>query len=195
MKWTYRRYRLWVINTPTEANLYLWDKWNLLMPAINKLVNITKEEAFIRSFQSYEQENSWLGFGRMPWNEDNNIKWTTKYRNIASEDKILNFFSTEVWAPDWNKVSKENIPPDIFIKLYNYSNAQTVKEGFVIAMPKAMYKKNKTLVDVEITKLVNHIPNASLNTLTRLWQPVWKFSNRIENINFHEIQEIIKQKN
>ena len=94
MKWRYRKYKLWVINTETEANLYLWDKWKVLLPSLDALIKLTTEPAFIRSFQSYEFENRWLGFGRMKWNEENNIKWTTKYRNAKTGGKIPEFSHT-----------------------------------------------------------------------------------------------------
>ena len=130
--WTYKRYRLWVINTDKEAFLYKWDNWKLLMPSIDKLLKLTKEKAFIRTNQSFEFENKWLGFGRMTWDEENNVKWTTKYRTADNESR-LQFFGTEIWAPDWNEFVKSGVPPDIFVKLYNIPNSQTTRQGLIIA--------------------------------------------------------------
>jgi hypothetical protein len=101
----YRKYHIWVINTQKTCELYLWDNWRLFLPALNNLISLTSQPGFIRTFQSREYENKWLGFGRMKWNEANNIKWTTKYRNVddITLQKIF-FFNTQVWAPDWNAV-------------------------------------------------------------------------------------------
>lgn len=194
MKWRYRKYKLWVINTQTEANLYIWDKWKTLLPTLDRLINLTSEQAFIRSFQSYEYENQWLGFGRMKWNEENNIKWTTKYRNSNGQNKTLAFYHTEIWAPDWNRVCDGGIPPDIFIKLYHFPTIKKIREGLVIAIPKALYNKNKVLVENELIRLVNEITYSTISTLTRYWWPGWKFRNQIDDINNWEIERIVEGK-
>lgn len=192
MKWKYRRYKLWIINTQTVANLYLWEKWKLLLPSLDILINLTTEPAFIRSYQSYEFENRWLGFGRMKWNEENNIKWTTKYRNGNIGDKTPDFSHTEIWAPDWNQVCDKDMPPDIFVQLYNFPTLEKIKEGIVIAMPKSIYNKNKILVDSELTKLINRIPGSTISTSTRSWWPGWKIRNHIGDINNQEIEKIVE---
>ena len=93
--WSYRRYRLWVVNTDKERFLYIWDNWKSLMPTIDKLLHLTKKKAFIRTSQSFEFEDKWLGFGRMTWDEKNNEKWTTKYRTIENKSR-LQFYGTEI---------------------------------------------------------------------------------------------------
>ncbi len=173
-----------------EANLYLLDKWKLLLPSLDTLINIAPEPAFIRSFQSYKFENRWLGFGRMKWNEENNIKWTTKYRNVG--DKIPEFSNTEIWAPDWNRMCEEDMPPDIFVQLYNFPTLEKIREGIVIALPKSIYNKNKVLVDSELTKLVNEIPCSTISTITRSWWPGWKIRNQNGDINCQEIGKIVE---
>lgn len=192
MKWKYRRYKLWVINTQTMANLYLWEKWKLLLPSLDIIINLTTEPAFIRSFQCYEFENRWLGFGRMKWNEENNIKWTTKYRNGKTGDKILDFYHTEIWAPDWNRVCDDDMPPDIFVQLYNFPARGKVKEGIVIAMPKSLYNRNKILVDSELSKIMKAIPDSTISIATRSWWAGWKIRNQIGDINSQEIAKIVE---
>lgn len=149
-------------------------------------------KAFIRSFQSYEYENRWLGFGRMKWNQENNIKWTTKYRSGNIGDKIPEFFNTEIWAPDWVRVCDDDMPPDIFIQLYNFPTLENIMEGIIIAMPKSLYNKNKLLVDSELIKLVNQIPDSTLSTTTRSWYAELRIRNEIGDINNQEIEKIVK---
>lgn len=147
--WTYRRYRLWVINTDQEAFLYKWDNWKLLMPSIDKLLTLTKEKAFVKTSQSLEFENKWLGFGRMTWSEESNRRWTTKYRTPENESR-LQFYDTEIWAPDWNEVGRTNVPPDIYIKLYNIARFKSIKEGLIIAMPRRLAIKQKAIIESEL---------------------------------------------
>ena len=189
--WTYKRYRLWVINTDKDAFLYKWDNWKLLMPSIDKLLGLTKEKAFIRTNQSFEFENKWLGFGRMTWDEENNIKWTTKYRTSDNESR-LQFFATEIWAPDWNEFIKSGVPPDIFVKLYNIQNSQTTRQGLIIAIPRRLSLRQKEIIVTELTRLTKLIPDSTLTMTTRLWHPWFKFDNNIEDMNPHELEKIIK---
>ena len=190
--WTYRRYRLWVINTDKDAFLYKWDNWKQLMPSIDKLLGLTREKAFIRTNQSFEFENKWLGFGRMIWDEENNLKWTTKYRTADNESR-LRFYGTEIWAPDWNEFAKSGVPPDIFVKLYNIPNSQIARQGLIIAIPRRLSLREAEIIETELSRLTTMIPNSTLTMTTRLWHPWIKFDNNIEDMNPHELEKVIKQ--
>jgi hypothetical protein len=154
------------------------------MPSIDKLLTLTKENAFIKTSQSFEFENKWLGFGRMTWNEENNKKWTTKFRTPETESR-LQFYDTEIWAPDWNEVERSNVPPDIYIKLYNMT-FNSVKEGLIIAIPRRLAIKHNDIIESELKRLTNLIPNSTLTMTTRLWQPWFRFDNHIEDMNPQE---------
>jgi hypothetical protein len=189
--WSYRRYRLWVINTDKVAFLYKWDNWKLLMPSLDKLLALTKEKAFIKTSQSFEFENKWLGFGRMIWSEENNKKWTTKFRTPENESR-LKFFDTEVWSPDWHEVERSGVPPDIYFRLYNI-DFHSIREGLIIAIPSRMAKRHNETIEFEVRRLTNLIPNSTLTTTTRLWQPWFKFDNHIEFMNPQELEMIIEE--
>jgi hypothetical protein len=189
--WTYRRYRLWVINTDKEAFLYKWDNWKLLLPSIDNLLSLTKEKAFLKTSQSFELENKWLGFGRMAWSVENNKKWTTKFRTPENESR-LKFFGTEVWAPDWNEVVRSGVPPDIYFKLYNM-NFKSIREGLIIAIPRRVANRHKKTIELELTRLTNLIPNSTLTVTTRFWQPWFKFNNHVEDMNPQELEMIINE--
>jgi hypothetical protein len=161
------------------------------MPSIDKLLGLTKEKAFIRTNQSFEFENKWLGFGRMTWDEENNFKWTTKYRTTDNESR-LQFFWTEIWAPDWNEFIKSGVPPDIFVKLYNIQNSQTTRQGLIIAIPRRLSLRQKEIIETELTRLTKLIPDSTLTMTTRLWHPWFKFDNNIEDMNSHELEKISK---
>lgn len=191
MKWIYEKYRLWVINTQTESDLFLWENWKKLFPALDTLIHLTTKQAYIRSFQMPETGSRWLGFGRMRWNEKNNILWTTKYQDPVKRKKDLLFNSTEIWAPDWNSVCDENIPPDVFIQLYHYPEIPEIREGLIIALPRSIYKQNGIKVDTALKLLSKDIPDSTVTTLTRFWKPVWRIGNEIGDMNPQELQKIV----
>jgi hypothetical protein len=190
--WSYRRYTLWVINTNNEVDLYKWDNWKSLIPSIDSLFKLTREKAFIRSFQSFEFENKWLGFGRMTWDENNNKKWTTKYRTPENASR-LQFFGTEIWAPDWNQFYASGMPPDIFVKLYSNPNSQTAREGLIIAIPRRLSLKHKDVIETELQRLTTLIPGSRLTTTTRYWKPWLRFVNNIEDMSPQELEKIIME--
>lgn len=161
------------------------------MPSIDRLVALTKEKAFIKTLQSFEFENRWLGFGRMIWSEESNRKWTTKYRTPEDESR-LQFFATEIWAPDWTEFSRSHVPPDIYIKLYNIG-FKSIKEGIVIAIPRQIAIKQKDIIESELARLTSLIPNATLSMTTRIWYPWWRFSNEIRDMNPQELDMIVNE--
>lgn len=194
MDWIFgHKYRVWVINTTSQAFIYTWEKWSLLFPSVDSLVKITNSDAYIRTFQSFELENRWLGFGRMKWNEENNRKWTTKFRREAYAAKNLTFYGTEIWAPDWKQCCDKGVFPDIFINLYHYPTVEKIREGIVIAIPKKIAQMNEVLIEATLQNIIRQIPNSSLSVIDRSWTPKGKFLNRIEDMNPQELEKIVYQ--
>lgn len=176
-----KKYQLWIINTPLKCELYLWENWSKILPSIEELVTLTKKQAYIRTFQSYKYENNWLGFGRMKWSHKNNLLWTSKYRTNESKKKNLIFFNTEIWAHDWNQFCNTSMPPDIYINLYNQENAGNIKEGFIIALPNMLYRKNVELVNKILNELVDSLPESKIYSVKRQWWPSSGMPNNIED--------------
>jgi hypothetical protein len=189
--WRYKKYQLFIINTETTSSLYLWENWSLFLQPLNELIYLTPEKAFIRSFQSHSAHNKWLGFGRMKWNEENNRKWTGKYRDNVLPAHQPDFYHTQIWAPDWNKVYDTGTPPDIFINLYNYPNSDGLCEGIIIALPKRHYKMNKEIVDDAVHNIALCIPNSKIHHTTRDWWGRTALRNNIEHMNPQEIRKIV----
>jgi hypothetical protein len=192
MDWLFgSRYRLWIINTTSQFSIYSWEKWSLLLPSIDLIVKLSKDSAYIRTFQSFVHENKWLGFGRMKWNEDNNWKWTNKYRSKEYSNRMLSFYGTEIWAPDWNQCCKVRITPKIFIQVYHYPNIEKIREGIVLALPKKIAEKNEIVIESGLKEILKLIPNSTLSVKDRYWTPSRNFPNRIEDINNLELEKII----
>jgi hypothetical protein len=74
MRHLFNRYQLWVVNTTSEAQLYLWANWKHLFPLVDRLVSMSPAKGFIRTRQTMEDRNKWLGFGRMSWSIEDNEK-------------------------------------------------------------------------------------------------------------------------
>ncbi|MEM7297434.1 MAG: hypothetical protein AAF391_04110 [Bacteroidota bacterium] len=184
-------YKVWVVNTTIETNLYLWPNWQKLLPYVDQILKVSKEKAFIRTQQAFQQENRWLGFGRMKWNEENNKKWTTKYRTPEFADQKLTFYDTEIWAPDWNICYKTSRPPEIFVHLYHHQGVPKIREGLLIAIRNNLAKKNQNLIEQNMDEIVGLVQGASLSMISRSWMPGWRFPNRIEDINNVELEKIV----
>lgn len=157
---------------------------------MDSLVKLAREKAFIRTYQSLEFENKWLPFGRMMWIEENNHHWTTKYRTPDYESR-LRFFSTEIWAPDWNEYSRTGKSPDLYVRLFHHPSSQIAREGILIALPRRLSIKYEQVVDKALQTLVELIPDAEVSRATRFWTPWGKFVNNISDMNFHEIEQIL----
>lgn len=161
---------------------------------MDRLVALSSAEASIRTHQAYEQENRWLGFGRMTWNKENNEKWAKKYlENKNSKSGVL-FFDTEIWAPDWNCVYKTGVPPDLFIRLYNEHGSRVAGEGLIVAIKKGIAEKNAEEIRAVISDISGMVPDSTVNSAVRSWFPGSGFVNRIEDMNPHEIKMIVEGK-
>lgn len=164
----------------------------MLFPNLSSLIRLSENTPYIRSHQAYEDKDGWLGFGRMQWSRKNNIKWTTKYRNNETEQKGLLFFDTEVWAPDWNQCLDRAVYPDIYIKLYHNEQMDEIKEGILIAIPKRIVRKNRQMIESNISEIQQQIPKSTLSIEERMWLPSKKFPNRIEDMSLQELTNIVQ---
>ncbi len=180
------------MSTPSEAQLYLWENWKCLFPLMDRLVALTPARTSIRTHQAYEQEHGWLGFGRMSWNRENNEKWAKKYLENENNGPSVRFFDTQMWAPDWNHVDKTGIPPDLFIRLYNEPESRIAREGLIVAIKKAIAEKNAAEIEAVIADISGKVPDSTVKRITRSWFSGAGFGNRIEDMNPHELEMIVK---
>lgn len=183
-------YKVWVINTKVEVSLFTWENWKHIYLIVDQLLAIVDSKADIRTFQSFESENRWLGFGRMSWNEESNKKWTSKYRSKEYVKPNLLFYNTEIWSPDWNYCLKANRTPDIFINVY-CTDFASLKEGLLIAIPKPIAKKNEALISSSILSIQKLIAGSTLSSVDRYWTQSKNFPNHLHHINPHELMDIV----
>ena len=188
-----KKYQVWVVNTASESQLYLWDNWKRLLPLLDELVSLFPGKAFIRTAQGSQQRSSLLGFGRMAWNRENNEKWTKKYRSSESESELVSFYNTEIWVPDWNEFDRTGMPPDLFVQLYNYPGGRVVREGLIIAVGGPVVARNSALIERSIADISNAVPKSIVIKTVRSWWPGSGFPNQIRDFNSWELERVLKQ--
>ena len=180
------------MSTTSSAQLYLWDNWRDLFPLVDGLVTLSPAKAFIRTHQAYEEEQGWLGFGRMSWNRENNEKWAKKYRENENNGSGVRFFDTQIWAPDWNHAEKTGIPPDLYIRLFSEPESRVAKEGLIVAIKKAIAEKNAATIESVIADVSRRVSDSTVKRITRSWFAGAGFGNRIEDMNPQELEMIVK---
>lgn len=192
MRHLFNKYQLWVVSTAFEAQLYLWENWKSLFPLADALISLSPANASIRTFQSIEHKDGWLGFGRMPWSKENNEKWTKKYRENEANGIVIRFFETQIWAPDWNQVDKTGMPPDIFIRLFNEPQSRIAREGLIVAIKKAIAERNSAVIMHAIEDISRMVQDSTVTSITRSWYPGACFGNQIQDMNPSELEMIVK---
>lgn len=181
------------INTTEDFKIDNWENWKQIFPSIDFLIRLIdcKNETYIRTFQSFEFKNIWLGFGRMKWNEQNNQQWTTKFKLDEFSNKKLQFFNTEIWCPDWNHYEKAGETPNIFINVYTESDSNT---GLIIAIKKGkLFSQNKLPINSILNEIKSLIPNSNLRKVERYWKASLGFQNEIQDMSFNELDIILKK--
>jgi hypothetical protein len=67
-----------VVERRFSRPLSSWENWSRIMPPLTVAISGVHAEAVIRPRQAGDHDN-WLRFGRLPWNDESNRTWTTKY--------------------------------------------------------------------------------------------------------------------
>ena len=181
----------YIVFNINSSSVFEVNDWNFYKAIYEILDTVIKEydlssSAYIRTFQSFEFDNKWLGFGRMKWNLENNKKWTQKYKTKEYATMNLQFFDTEIWSPDWNHFDKTSDLPKFFSKVYNENGNQ----GIFIALELRMYNNNQNFIDKSIKSIKELIPNSEVKFFERYWTPSSGFHNNIQDITYQESTNI-----
>lgn len=173
------------INTISNYKIDDWANWQNLLPVFDNLLNELNlnNQACIRTFQSFEFENKWLGFGRMKWNLESNKKWTEKYKSTDYSDKKLEFHNTEIWSPDWNLFYKKDELPKFFANIYS----EDINNGITIVFNKSLFIENEGRILYFIEEVRKIISDAELVKFERYWKPSSGFVNNIEDTSYKQI--------
>lgn len=177
----------YVVFNINSSSIFEVNDWNFYKDIYEILDTIMikyhlTSNAYIRTFQSFNFDNKWLGFGRMKWNLENNKKWTQKYKTKEFTNLNLEFFGTEIWSPDWNHFDKKGNLPKFFSKVYNENGNQ----GIFIVLELRMYKNDPDFIDKSIKNIKELIPESEVKIFKRYWIPSSGFHNNIQDITYQE---------
>jgi hypothetical protein len=146
----------------------------------------------IRTSQSLPSTSNWLPFGRMVWNEKNNVKWTSKYKQ--GEDKIdqLEFFDTEFWMPSWSLCDKLKTHPNLFMQVKLIENGMLehfFDESFLIA------STTNSIPSKVIEELAESLDAKYLIKGTRPWGSSFSESSYTDSLQDFMIYKILDKEN
>ncbi len=140
----------------TAAPIYRWAQWQHICTALNPVFALTSDTPVIRSCQISGQTSKQLPFGRMVWSTKNNEKWTEKY---LSQDPDTQFIGTEIWAPDWNTMSREQRAPGVFVHVESHPRLG-LAHSLTIAVVEPLYTNNLALIRASVERAQAIMPNS-----------------------------------
>jgi hypothetical protein len=76
------------IGDPAAQPIWRWDKWQLLMPALDDLLQVARGPASTRSTQFLPNRGGTVKFGRIGWKESDQQKWTHRSPRIESRRSL-----------------------------------------------------------------------------------------------------------
>lgn len=122
--------RVGIVVGGLEPPLWRWEHWRKIVPVMDELVALLPRPVSILSSQSYENgpERN-LPFGRMPWGEAGNRKWTTKY---LDGPEPVHFSRTEFWSPSRSRWAEEGRDPEMYARLDRDPYGEV--QGFILAL-------------------------------------------------------------
>jgi hypothetical protein len=127
--------RVGVVLGGLEPPLWRWEHWRKIMPVMDELVRLLPRPVSILSSQAYEGTDRKLAFGRMPWGEAGNKKWTTKYLEQAEP---IHFENAEFWSPSRSTWVEEGKDPELYARLDHNPFAEV--QGFILALRRDQLK-------------------------------------------------------
>jgi hypothetical protein len=150
-----------------EPPLYRWENWQSVIAPMTKLVDLLPRPTSIRSFQNRPGESKWLPFGRLPWSEASNRKWTVEYLEAAEP---VEFEATEIWSPSRSTWAEEGKNPELYVKIDSSNVAET--QGFLLALRRDVLKSapgSAEAADRVIDAVAAVLPNARRLVFDRAW--------------------------
>jgi hypothetical protein len=159
-----------------------------MFKALNPVIGLSPAKAAIKTHQSLPGSSSWLGFGRMIWNAKSNEKWTEKY---ATEER-LKFFDTQVWAPDWNTVWKQGLPPDVFLHVQRHQHGN-ISQAVTLAVREPLYTANLSLIRGAVESVARAAPDTKQYFGYLPWAEEvreWGYSHSFSD---HSAEQVVNQ--
>jgi hypothetical protein len=173
----FERYRIGVVVEPALSRpLWRWENWSKIMPSLNVVMAGLGEPAFIRPRQAGDRDN-WLRFGRLPWSEESNRTWTTRYLQDPTMAGKVSFVTNEVWAPSRAACEDRRHGPKLFCQLDR--NQAVDEQGFLLAVRKDVLRRVDVAADDAIFEVRSLLPDSNCVMLDRSWGEHGRFGSPI----------------
>lgn len=155
------KYTVWFILVDTSVfKIHDWEIWKAYYLALDPMLSKLNPQTEIRTFQTHKWIWWWLPFGKMHWNRENNIKWTSKFKKGWRKRKSLEFFNTEVLSPDYYSCEKSKTFPKVYLRIDEGLNEywkQPYNASILIAIKQRSVDKNWSLLVEELFKIKTSI--------------------------------------
>jgi Domain of unknown function (DUF4304) len=150
-----------------QPPLYRWQTWQKIVAPMTELVKLLPRPTSIRSFQNRPGKSQWLPFGRLPWSDASNRKWTSEYLEAPEP---VEFEATEIWSPSRSIWAEEGKNPELYAKLDQSTVCET--QGFILALRRDVLKSapgSKEAADRVIDAVAAALPDGRRVVFDRGW--------------------------
>lgn len=162
-------YKLTVLlGDPATKPLWYWDRWSLVFPELDRIVNVFERSPHVECFQFELRNNSARGipvrFGRIGW-KNGHAKWTHESPITSNKSHHWQFSYFGVMLPSLATCVQRGFPPDFFFAMSDVRpvhEPHSFKPAIVMAMPNVSFERygGKNVVDklkdITKAKLVAH---------------------------------------
>lgn len=167
LPWNRPSMRIACLLAGPEPPLYRWENWRSVVAPMTQLVELMPRPTSIRSFQNRPGQSKWLPFGRLPWSEASNRKWTGEYLEAPEP---VEFEATEIWSPSRSTWAEEGKSPELYAKIDRNSASET--QGFILALRRDVLKStpgSAEAADRVVDAVAAVLPNARRVVFDRAW--------------------------
>ncbi len=168
------QYHSIVIVGKSAQRLWHWETWRQIVPILTPLVTACQTTVGVDSVQDFEGIDQRVCFGQLDWDAKGHLKWTHGSPLNQEKSRCWTFRYTEIWAPDLEICSREEIPPNLFISVENPFASSQPKSGqfnqfFHLAVEETLYHVYNDIA----RRVVQHVASLTESVLTLVQVTPW----------------------
>jgi len=188
--WNRPNMRIACMLAGSQPLLYRWEIWRKIVAPMTELTDLLPRSTSIRSYQHRPGHSNWLPFGRLPWSEANNHKWTNEY---LEGPEPVEFQATEIWSPSRSIWAKEGKNPELYAKIDR--NASWETQGFILALRRDVLKPAPGIAEAAdrvVDSVAAALPDARRVIFDRGWNEKRLFAVIAQNpLDYTHSQEVM----
>lgn len=189
------QYHSIVVVGKSAQRLWYWERWRQIVPLLTPLVEACRAVAGVDSVQDFEGIDQRVCFGHLDWSIKSHLKWTHGSPVNQEKSRCWTFRYTEIWVPELEVCSREEIPPNLFITIENPFVSDQPKPGqfnqfFHLAVEETLYH----VYNDAVRRAVQHVASLIDSVLTIVQVTPWvsdedcvdHLTNRLRYAELHE---------